>query len=237
MVQRSQHHGAEQNYIQALAEVGLRKSQLVQPVFVSERPQQIGSMPGISVTSSQRILNHIESILGAGISSIILFGIPRNRDADGSAASDREGIVQRAVREVKSSFGNSVSIVTDVCVCQYNFSGHCGLVRRGKVDNDLTLQTLAEIALSHAEAGADIVAPSSMMDGQVQAIKEALNDQGLTAKILSYSAKHASSLYAPFRSAAFARPSLRLDKSSYQISYANPREVLREVESDIKEGA
>ncbi|HEX2013814.1 MAG TPA: porphobilinogen synthase [Nitrososphaera sp.] len=236
-MQKFRHHEAEQDYVQAFAEVGLRKSHLVLPVFVSEQRGPIKSMPGISVTGLQGVLQHVESIVGAGISSIILFGIPRNRNADGSAAADKEGIVQRAAREVKSGFGNSVSIVTDVCICQYNFSGHCGLVRGGKVDNDLTLRTLAEIASSHAEAGVDIVAPSSMMDGQVQAIKKALKDQGLTAKILSYSAKHASSLYAPFRSAAFARPSLRLDKSSYQISYANPREVLREVEGDIKEGA
>jgi porphobilinogen synthase len=127
--------------------------------------------------------------------------------------------------------------MTDVCVCQYNFSGHCGLVRKGKVDNDLTLQTLSKIAVSHVEAGADVVAPSSMMDGQVRTIKEALIDKGLKARILSYSAKHASSLYTPFRSAAFAKPHLHLDKSSYQLSYANPREALREIENDINEGA
>jgi porphobilinogen synthase len=165
-----------------------------------------------------------------------VFGIPKHRDSRGSAAADRQGIVQRAVREIKSVFGGSVNIVTDVCVCQYNLSGHCGILANNRVDNDATLKALAEIAASHAEAGADVIAPSSMMDGQVRAIKSALSGFSKTM-ILSYSAKHASSLYTPFRSAAFAKTKLRLDKSSYQVSYTNPRQVLLEIETDINEGA
>jgi porphobilinogen synthase len=226
----------EEMYREIFAAAGLRKSHLIFPVFVSDRPGKIGSMPGVSVTPVENVAQHAQSILDSGISSLIVFGIPKNRDQRGSAAADRQGVVQRAVRAIKSGFGNSVNVVTDVCVCQYNLSGHCGIVADNKVDNDATLQVLAEVAASHAEAGADVIAPSSMMDGQVRAIKSALTGFAKTV-ILSYSAKHASSLYTPFRSAAFAKTKSRLDKSSYQVSYANPRQVLLEIETDINEGA
>jgi porphobilinogen synthase len=225
-----------EKYREIFAAAGLRKSHLVFPVFVSDRPGKIGSMPGMYVTPVENVAQHTQSIVDSGISSIIVFGIPKGRDQRGSPAADRKGVVQRAVREIKSSFGNSVNVVTDVCVCQYNLSGHCGIMAHNKIDNDATLQVLAEIAASHAEAGADVVAPSSMMDGQVHAIKGALAGFA-KATILSYSAKHASSLYAPFRSAAFARAKSHIDKSSYQVSYANPRQVLLEIEADINEGA
>jgi porphobilinogen synthase len=227
----------EEIYREAFAATGLRKSHLTFPVFVSDRPGKIGSMPGISVTPVEKIEQHVQSVIDSGISSVIVFGIPKSRDQKGSSAFDRKGVVQRAARAIKSGFGSSVSVATDVCVCQYNLSGHCGIVAGGRVDNDATLHVLAEIAASHAEAGADVVAPSSMMDGQVYAIKGALYANGLKATILSYSAKHASSLYAPFRSAAFAKTTSRLDKSPYQVSYANPRQVLMEIETDINEGA
>jgi porphobilinogen synthase len=139
---------------------------------------------------------------------------------------------------IKAQFGRRVKVIADVCLCQYNTSGHCGITAKsGKVDNDATLGVLAKIAESQAEAGADTVAPSSMMDGQVHAIRTRLDDLGLDAGILSYSAKHASSLYAPFRSAAFAKSKTKIDKRSYQVSYANPRQAMREVEADIEEGA
>ena len=227
----------EEIYREAFAAAGLRKSHLTFPVFVSDRPGRIGSMPGMSVTPVGKVVQHVQSVVDGGISSVIVFGIPKYRDQKGSPALDRKGVVQRAARAIKSGFGGSVSVATDVCVCQYNLSGHCGIVAGGRVDNDATLHVLAEIAASHAEAGADVVAPSSMMDGQVYAIKGTLYANGLKAKILSYSAKHASSLYAPFRSAAFAKPTSRLDKSPYQVSYANPRQVLMEIETDINEGA
>jgi len=204
-------------------------------MFVSDKPGSIESMPGMSVTPVEKVVQRAQSIIDSGIPSVIVFGIPKSRDSRGSAAADRQGVVQRAVRAIKSAFGSAVNIVTDVCVCQYNLSGHCGIMADNRVDNDATLQALAEIATSHAEAGADVVAPSSMMDGQVRAIKGALAGYAKTM-VLSYSAKHASSLYAPFRSAAFAKKS-RLDKSSYQVSYANPRQVLQEIETDINEGA
>lgn len=227
----------ENMYRQIFANTGLRKNHLIFPVFVSERPGKIGSMPGMSVTSVEKIEPHIQSLVDSGISSVIIFGIPNNRDPHGSAAFDNKGVVQRAVRSVKSGFGSSVNIITDVCICQYNTTGHCGIIADDRVDNDTTLHILSEIAASHAEAGADMVAPSSMMDGQVRAIKSQLAIRGLNATILSYSAKHASSLYTPFRSAAFANGKSRLDKSSYQVSFANPRQVLLEIENDICEGA
>ena len=227
----------KQMYRDVFAGVMLRKSHLISPVFVSDRPGKIGSMPGLSVTPVEKIDQHIQTILDRGISSLIVFGIPKSRDQEASSASDRAGIVQRAARAIKSEFGGSVSVVTDVCTCQYNLTGHCGIVANGRVDNDTTLRVLSEIAASHAEAGADVVAPSSMMDGQVRAIKSELAARGLKASILSYSAKHASSLYTPFRSTAFAKPRLHLDKSTYQVSYANPRQVLLEIETDIQEGA
>jgi porphobilinogen synthase len=224
-----------ERYREIFATAGLRKSHLVFPVFVSDRPSRIGSMPGMSVTPVEKVVHHAQSIVDSGIPSIIVFGIPKNRDSRGSAAADRHGVVQRAVRAIKSTFGVSINVITDVCVCQYNLSGHCGIVDNNRVENDATLKVLAEIAVSHAEAGADVIAPSSMMDGQVRAIKNALG--GYKIMILSYSAKHASSLYTPFRSAAFAKPKSRLDKSSYQVSYATPRQVLLEIETDINEGA
>ena len=206
-------------------------------MFVSDRPCGIESMPGIVVTSVEKTIQRVQALVDGGITSLIVFGIPRNRDHSCSSASNSEGVVQRAVRSIKSGYGSSVKVLTDVCVCQYNLSGHCGITSRNKVDNDSTLRVLAEIATSHAEAGADVVAPSSMMDGQVHAIRSALRDFTTKTMILSYSAKHASALYTPFRSAAFPKTKSHLDKSSYQVSYANPRQVLLEIETDINEGA
>ncbi|MBD0299033.1 MAG: porphobilinogen synthase, partial [Nitrososphaera sp.] len=195
-------------------------------------------MPGVAVTPLRKILKRVQSIADSGISSIIIFGIPNRRDQIGSSAFDRKGIVQDAIREIKSCFGNTMNVATDVCICQYNLTGHCGIVSNGgRINNDATLNILAKIAVSHAEAGADLVAPSAMMDGQVYAIKNELHSRRLNTSILSFSAKHASSLYTPFRSAAFMKMGARLDKSTYQVSYSNSRHALREIETDIKEGA
>ena len=195
-------------------------------------------MPGVAVTPLRKILKRVQSIADSGITSIIIFGIPNRRDQIGSSAFDRKGIVQDAIREIKSCFGNTMNVATDVCICQYNLTGHCGIVSNGgRINNDATLNILAKIAVSHAEAGADIIAPSAMMDGQVYAIKKELNSRRLNTSILSFSAKHASSLYTPFRSAAFRKMGARLDKSTYQVSYSNSRHALREIETDIKEGA
>lgn len=226
---------AYNEYREVFSAVGLQKEHLIFPVFATENAAGgIESMPGMAVTPVDKIAERVQSIVDSGVSSVIVFGIPKSRDQQGSQARDRNGVVQRAVRAIKSGF--TINVTTDVCVCQYNLSGHCGLLHGGRVDNDGTLEALSEIAASHAEAGADIVAPSAMMDGQVRAIRGRLDVNGHKIRILSYSAKHASSLYTPFRSAAFAKKS-RIDKSSYQVSFANPRQVLREIESDISEGA
>lgn len=224
-------------YHDVLSAAGLLKEHLICPVFVSERPQaSAGAMPGVPITPAANAAARVHEIAGAGIPSVIIFGIPESRDDRGSGAFGRNRVVQRAVRDIKSAFGRSISVVTDVCLCQYNPSGHCGLVSKGRVDNDRTVAALAEIATSHAEAGADVVAPSAMMDGQVRAIRAALDAGGFSARILSYSAKHTSSLYAPFRSAAFQKKGM-IDKSSYQVGYANPRQAMKEMEQDILEGA
>lgn len=224
-------------YQDALSAAGLLKEHLVCPLFVSERPRSsTTAMPGVPLTPAAEAVGRVQEIADAGIPSVIIFGIPRVRDATGSGAFGKGGLVQRAAREIKSAFGRSVSVVTDVCLCQYNLSGHCGLLSGKRVDNDSTIEALAEIATSHAEAGADVVAPSAMMDGQVRAIRQALDAGGLSARILSYSAKHASSLYTPFRSAAFQRAGA-IDKSTYQVGYANARQAMREMEHDIQEGA
>ncbi|HJU33702.1 MAG TPA: porphobilinogen synthase [Nitrososphaera sp.] len=238
-MQQQNSHSQEESYREIFASSGLRKSHLVFPVFVSNSPAVIRSMPGVAVTSLDKILQRVQSIATSGISSIILFGIPRSRDPIGSSAFDRKGIVQDAIREIKSSFGSAMNVATDVCICQYNLTGHCGITNNdGTIDNDASLKILAKIAASHAEAGADIVAPSAMMDGQVYAIKNDLHSRRLDASILSFSAKHASSLYTPFRSAAFTKKlTTRLDKSSYQVSFSNSSQALREIETDIKEGA
>jgi len=237
VLQRVERAGYAESFSTILESVGLRKGHLVLPVFVSEKQGKIDSMPGMAMIPVRELERHVQQITDSGISSIILFGVPSARDASGISAADEDGIVQRAVRAIKSRFGSSVSIMTDVCVCQYNASGHCGIVQGGRVENDSTIHLLTEIAASHAEAGADFVAPSSMMDGQVYAIRTVLDDRRLGTGILSYSAKHASSLYTPFRAAAFARQNLKIDKSSYQVSYANPRQAMREIEADIREGA
>jgi porphobilinogen synthase len=237
-LQRQNTCGDEEGYKAIFASSGLHKRDLVFPAIVSDSPSIIKSMPGMTVTPVQRISQQVQSIVDSGISSMIIFGIPKCRDQIGSSALDRRGIVQEATREIKSCFGSGMCIATDVCICQYNLTGHCGIISDGsKVNNDSTLEILAKIAASHAEAGADIVAPSAMMDGQVSAIKRELQCRRLGASVLSFSAKHASSLYTPFRSAAFARMTTQLDKSSYQVSYSNSRLTLQEIETDINEGA
>lgn len=224
-------------YQDALSAAGLLKEHLICPLFVSERPQNSATaMPGVPLTPAGETVSRVQEIADAAIPSVIIFGIPKTRDATGSEAFGKNGLVQRAAKEIKSAFGRSVSVVTDVCLCQYNLSGHCGLLSGKRVDNDPTVSALAEIAESHADAGADVVAPSAMMDGQVRAIRQALDAGGFSARILSYSAKHASSLYTPFRSAAFQKAGA-IDKSTYQVGYANARQAMREMEQDIQEGA
>jgi porphobilinogen synthase len=213
---------------------------LVLPVFVTEiedEPTEIGSMPGVFRWPLDRVHEPAMEAQAAGLGGVLLFGIPAHKDAHGSQASAEDGIVQRAVRRLRGA-GYEGVVVTDVCLCEYTEHGHCGLVGGdGEVLNDASLDRLQETALSHARAGADIVAPSAMMDGQVLAIREALDDEGFVAMpILSYSAKYASSFYGPFRDAADGAPAFG-DRRSHQMDPANGREALREHEADLDEGA
>jgi porphobilinogen synthase len=212
---------------------------LVYPLFVVEgngQKQEIATMPGIFRYSIDMLPREIEGVAKLGIPAVILFGIPINKDATGSGAYHPRGVIQQALRTVKQSVPELL-IMTDVCLCEYTSHGHCGIVVDGHVDNDQTLKLLARTALSHAEAGADIVAPSDMMDGRVKAIREALDEGGFNhIPILSYAAKYASAFYGPFREAAESTPQFG-DRRSYQMDPPNWREALREVEQDIAEGA
>jgi porphobilinogen synthase len=235
-------------YTELCKSINLQKKDLIFPIFVSEKstdPFPEGTaVSGLAKIVPKDIIQHVQNIIEKGISSVIIFGIPKKRDLRASFALRDDGIVQNSTREIKKEFGEMINIITDVCICQYNLSGHCGL-QTGKtdgiIDNDSTLALLSKIANSHAESGADVVAPSSMMDGQVIRIRSALNSSGFKdTKIMAFSAKHASSLYSPFRMTAYnknIRDYTAIDKSSYQIGCANPRQGIREIEADIQEGA
>ncbi|MFC1943225.1 porphobilinogen synthase [Chloroflexota bacterium] len=212
---------------------------LVYPLFIVEGSgikQEIASMPGIFHFSIDQLPQEIEEIAKLGIPGVLLFGIPEHKDEVASSAYHPQGVIQRAIRAIKQSVPELL-VVTDVCLCEYTSHGHCGIVVNGYVDNDQTLPLLARTALSHAEAGADIVAPSDMMDGRVKAIRGVLDEKGLQhIPILSYAAKYASAFYGPFREAAESTPQFG-DRRSYQMDPPNLREALREVEQDIAEGA
>ncbi len=192
-------------------------------------------MPGQYRYSLSDAVGEAKRLEKLGLSSVLLFGLPVNKDETGSSAYDREGIVQRAIRRLKEE--TELVVITDVCLCQYTSHGHCGIVEDDEILNDKTLNYLSKIALSHAEAGADIVAPSDMMDGRVEAIRKTLDENGFQdTLIMSYAAKYASSFYAPFRDAVCSAPSFG-DRKTHQMNPANTDEALREVELDIKEGA
>ncbi len=212
---------------------------LIYPIFVVEGKgikQEISSMPGIGRFSPDRLPREVEEIARLKIPAVLLFGIPEDKDEVGSSAYRPGGVIQQAIRAIKKSVPELL-VVTDVCLCEYTSHGHCGVITGGDVDNDRTLPLLAKMALSHAEAGADIVAPSDMMDGRVKAIREVLDGGGFThIPILAYAAKYASAFYGPFREAAESAPQFG-DRRSYQMDPPNVREALREVEQDINEGA
>ena len=221
-------------------ETRLDPAQFIWPLFVRSGKglrTPIGSMPGVSQTSVDEMLRDAEKAVAAHIGGILLFGIPDTKDATGSSAWDPQGPVPAAVRAVKREFPNLV-VVTDVCMCEYTDHGHCGLLTpSGDVDNDATLELLSREALAHAEAGADIVAPSDMMDLRVGHMRHALDMAGFTqTPIMSYAAKYASAFYGPFREAAESTPAFG-DRRSYQMDPANGREALREVRIDVEEGA
>ena len=220
-------------------EVSLSPKDLICPVFVEEGIQakkQVNSMPAIERLPLSEVVNEVDAIVGLGIPGIMLVGIPENKDDESTSAYVEHGIVQKAISEIRKNFGEKIVIMSDVCLCQYTSSGHCGLIKDGSVDNDSSLETLSKIAISQAEAGADIVSPSAMMDGQVKSIRHGLDNEGFSnVAIMSHSAKHRSNFYSPFRDAAECAPKFG-DRKTYQVPYTNPREAMREVESDINEG-
>ena len=209
------------------------------PVFVQEDLKsrvKIESMSEIERLPLSDVNDEIETISGLGIPAIMLFGIPSQKDEMGSSAFDDNGIVQKAISQIKENFGDKILIMADVCLCQFTSTGHCGIIKGNKIDNDTSLKTLADIAVSQAKAGVDTVSPSAMMDGQVAAIRSALDDEGFTdVSIMSHSAKHRSNFYSPFRNAAECAPKFG-DRKTYQVPYTNAREAMMEVETDINEG-
>jgi porphobilinogen synthase len=221
-------------------ETRLSAEQLVQPLFVVEGKgvkKAIEAMPGQFQFSLDKLVDEVREAHELGINAVLLFGIPSQKDELGRGAYAKDGIVQRAVRRLKETFGPEVLVITDVCLCEYTSHGHCGQVVEGEVDNDATLDLLAKTALSHAQAGADIVAPSDMMDGRVGEIREALDEAGYEhLPIMSYAVKYASSFYGPFREAAESAPQFG-DRRSYQMDPPNALEALREATADAEEGA
>ena len=216
------------------------RSKLIMPYFVTEGTdvrEGFDSMPGIERVSVDNLIKDLKSDIGSGIEAILLFGIPDIKDDVGSGAYSDNGIVQKAIRKIRKEFKDDILIITDVCLCEYTDHGHCGIIEHGEVLNDPTVELLGRTALSHAEAGADIVAPSDMMDGRVSAIRSVLEEKGFyNTAIMAYSAKFCSAFYGPFRSVAGSAPSFG-DRKSYQMDFRNGREAEREIISDINEGA
>lgn len=220
-------------------ETRMDKSSLIYPIFIQEGSgiqEEISSMPGQYRYSVDRMGFQLEQLADAGVERVMFFGIPGYKDEVGSSADAADGIVQKALREAKQSFPE-MYLITDVCMCEYTSHGHCGILKGEQVDNDPTLERLAQISVSHVQAGADMVAPSDMMDGRVEAIRRGLDQQGFTeVPIMSYAVKYASAFYGPFRDAAGSAPSFG-DRKTYQMDYHNRREGLKEVFLDLDEGA
>lgn len=220
-------------------ETHLRVDQLIYPMFIAEgaqEPQEIASMPGIMQWPLDQVAQEARRIAELGIPAILLFGIPNEKDAVGSQAYAEHGVIQEAIRRLKAATPETL-IITDVCLCEYTDHGHCGVIHNGTVQNDESLTLLAQMALSHVEAGADIVAPSDMMDGRVGVLRQMLDEHGFNqTPIMAYSVKYASGFYGPFREAAGSTPQFG-DRRAYQMDPANVREALRELEQDISEGA
>jgi porphobilinogen synthase len=217
-------------------ETRLSLDQFVMPLFVAPQSLPNEQLPGMARYSLDDVVREVEELVRLGVQGVILFGIPEEKDEQGTGAWDDDGIVQRALRALRPRFPELV-LMTDVCLCEYTSHGHCGVIVDGEVHNDQSLELLVRTAVSHVEAGADVVAPSDMMDGRVGAIREALDDRSFeTTPILAYSAKYASAFYGPFREAADSTPAFG-DRRGYQMDPANVREALREAELDIDEGA
>jgi len=217
-------------------ETRLDLDDLVYPLFVGPATQANDELPALGRFSVDDLSREAEELLGLGISAVILFGIPDEKDDEGSGAYAADGVVQRALRGLRERYPDLV-LVTDVCLCEYTSHGHCGVIENGEVANDATVELLARTAVTHAEAGADVVAPSDMMDGRVGALRSALDEAGFAeTPIVSYAAKYASAFYGPFREAAESTPSFG-DRRGYQLDPANVREAVRECEQDVAEGA
>ena len=212
-------------------ETRLDLDDFVMPLFVGPATERNEALPAMGRWSVEEVGEEVERLVFAGVKAVILFGIPDEKDDEGSGAWDEEGVVQRALGALRSRFRELV-LLTDVCLCEYTGHGHCGVIRDGEIENDETLELLARTAVSHVEAGADVVCPSDMMDGRIAAVREALPE----TPIVAYSAKYASSFYGPFREAADSAPAFG-DRRSYQMDPANVREALRECELDVEEGA
>ena len=220
-------------------ETRLSVKDFICPVFIQENlknPLKIESMPDVERFPLAKVSEEVGRIVDLGIPAVMLFGLPASKNDSGTSAFDEKGIVQKAISEVRKNFGDRIAIMADVCLCQYTTSGHCGLIKGNKIDNDSSIETLAKIAVSQAKAGVDIVSPSAMMDGQVITIRRGLDDAGFSdVAIMSHSAKHRSSFYSPFRDAAECAPKFG-DRKTYQVPFSNAREAMREVEMDINEG-
>ncbi|MBM7870833.1 porphobilinogen synthase [Clostridium pascui] len=220
-------------------ETVLMPEDFIYPLFVIEGEnikREISSLPGNYHYSLDRLAEAIKEVEEAGVRGVILFGIPSHKDEIGSGAFDSEGIIQKAVRKIKE-ISKDIYVITDVCMCEYTSHGHCGIIHDHDVDNDETLEYIGKVALSHAKAGADMVAPSDMMDGRIQIIRDVLDDAGYkNVPIMAYSAKYSSAFYGPFREAAGSAPEFG-DRKSYQMDPANLREAMLEIEDDINEGA
>ena len=239
LIQRPRRLRGSENLRKMVRETRMDKSSLIYPLFVKEGTgieEEIPSMEGQFRYSVDRLPFELERLQNAGVNSIMLFGIPDHKDEVGSGAYDPNGIVQKALREAKKQFPD-MYYITDVCMCEYTSHGHCGVLCGHDVNNDATLELLAKTAVSHVEAGADMVAPSDMMDGRVRAIREALDANGhYGAPIMSYAVKYASAFYGPFRDAAGSAPSFG-DRKSYQMDFHNRREGMKEALKDVEEGA
>ena len=239
LIQRRRRLRGSENLRKMVRETRMDKSSLIYPLFVKEGTgieEEIPSMEGQFRYSVDRLPFELERLQNAGVNSIMLFGIPDHKDEVGSGAYDPNGIVQKALREAKKQFPD-MYYITDVCMCEYTSHGHCGVLCGHDVNNDATLELLAKTAVSHVEAGADMVAPSDMMDGRVRAIREALDANGhYGAPIMSYAVKYASAFYGPFRDAAGSAPSFG-DRKSYQMDFHNRREGMKEALTDVEEGA
>ncbi len=227
------------NFRRMVRETSLTVDDLILPLFVTfgkDKKEEVSSMPGQYQLSVDNLAKEAKEIYNLGIPAVILFGIPEKKDELGTNAYSDKGIVQKAIREIKNKVPGLI-VITDVCLCEFTSHGHCGFVEKGEVNNDQTIDLLAREAVSHARAGADMVAPSDMMDGRVAAIREALSEEGFeNTPIMSYAAKYASSYYGPFREAAECAPQFG-DRRSYQMDPANSDEAIREVQLDIEEGA